>query len=110
MSDAGAQDEGQETLASIAAGGSSPTTGGREREGERERSESSLAFERVLSGPRDDTGGNVFAMTDALREIHRDAETPNQLHMSWSRETPGSLYDESGFLRGSPAREVRVFR
>ena len=94
-SEAGDRDEGQETLAMIAASGSSPPATGRR---ERERSESSLAFERVLGGPT--ANGNVFAMTDALR---RDAETPDQLHMSWSlRETPGSLYDESGFLRGSP--------
>ncbi|KAL8793314.1 MAG: hypothetical protein Q9195_004091 [Heterodermia aff. obscurata] len=55
---------------------------GDEGEEERERSESSQAFERVLS----DAGGNVFAMVEG---------------QSW---TAGNLYDESGFLRGSPGR------
>ena len=111
-SDAGIEDEGHQILASIAGGGSSPTTGRGGRKRERERSESSLAFERVLGGPGDmgagtDTGGNVFAMTDGLPKTQRDAE---QFELNWAHETPGSLYDENGFLRGSPARRVGVFR
>ena len=96
--------EEEEGLAPGAAGGgsSSPTTMER-RERERERSESSQAFERVLRGGHMSTidANNVFAMTTDGNAHHTlDEHLEMQL-------PPGSLlYDENGFLKGSPARII----
>lgn len=82
---------------------------------ERERSETSLTFERVLGGPRLMPGigadRNIFGIADEMGEMQKDPETPGKGRMDgsqrWSRGTPGSVYDENGFLKDggrSPAK------
>ena len=80
--------------------------------GNRERSETSLAFERVLGEPGSAAARNVFGIADEMDKMQRgDPETPGKGKVDgarrWSRGTPGSLYDENGFLKDggrSPAR------
>lgn len=96
---------------------------GGENRRERQRSESSLAFERILGGPRDmprtsdGLGGNIFGIAKEMEDTgeSRGVQTPRtdggDVASRWSMQSTGetsrSLYDENGFLkdgRQSPAR------
>lgn len=88
-----------------------PRNGGNRRE----RSETSLVFERVLSGSRIMPGfgfdGNVFGIASEMGEMH-NVETPRKgrrdAEARWSAETPRSLYDENGFLKDGGRSPMKV--